>query len=353
MHIIAEAGVNHNGSPELAADLVAASADAGANAVKFQTFSTKKLVTEAAAQADYQTRNKGAGTQAEMLAALELPPSVFIDLAEDCRKRGVDFLSTPFDQDSARFLVEEMGCETIKIGSGDLLNLPLVMQIGRTRAKLILSTGMASLGDIELALGAFAWGMAGRQDTPGSSIDLVDAYADVDLDEMRRRVTLLHCTTEYPAPPDSVNLRAIGTLREAFRLDVGFSDHTNGDWAALAALAMGATMLEKHITLDSSLPGPDHKASTEPAPFKEMVDRIRLLQTALGDGRKRAVEIERANRPIAEKRVLAARDLPAGHVVTIDDVVLKRSNQGGRAGMLYDIVGTPLLHDVPRDGGIG
>lgn len=353
MHIIAEAGVNHNGSPELAAELATVSAAAGADVVKFQTFQTSKLVTGRAARADYQSRNIGSGSQADMLAALELPQSVFVSLAEHCRKAGIAFLSTPFDEDSARFLVEELGCDTIKIGSGDLLNLPLVMQIGRSDAHAILSTGMASLGDVELALGAFAWGMSGRSDLPTSSLDLIDAYADVDHDELRRRATLLHCTTEYPAPPESINLKAVQTLRAAFGLETGFSDHSEGDWAALAACALGATVLEKHITLDRNMEGPDHRASMEPGPFKEMVARIRLLQSALGDGRKRAVAAERANRPIAEKRVLAARDLPAGHVVRLEDVALKRSADGARASMLFDILGRALPEATARDDGIG
>lgn len=353
MKVVAEAGVNHNGSLDLALELVDAAVGVGADCVKFQTFQTGKLVTALAERAAYQERNFGAGRQQSMLAALELSRDAFVKLARHCREQRIEFLSTPFDQDSARFLVEELGCDTLKLGSGDLDNLPMLVGIGRMGVKLILSTGMALLGDIELALGALVWGANGMTDEPRGREELLQAYADADEATLRARVVLLHCATEYPAPPASLNLHAIGTMRRAFNLEVGFSDHSEGDWAALAAQALGAVMLEKHITLDRSMDGPDHAASMEPDDFAAMVARIRKLSTALGTGRKRSMPAERPNISIARKRVVAARHLRKGETPTLADLALKRSDHGAPASLIYDLVRRPLVSDVSADEGIG
>lgn len=307
--IIAEAGVNHNGDLALAKGLIEAAARAGADLVKFQTFAADRLATPGAAKADYQTQTTGAAeTQHAMLQRLELSRDMHLALIAHCQKRGIGFLSTAFDSQCVDLLAD-LGLDRFKIPSGEITNLPYLRHVGRLAApadrSVILSTGMATLGEIEAALDIL--------ETAGTS---------------RARITVLHCNTEYPTPMRDVNLRAMLTIRDAFGVAVGYSDHTPGIEVPIAAVALGATVIEKHLTLDRTLPGPDHQASLEPDEFAAMVRAIRHIEQALGDGIKRPSPSEAKNRPIARKSLVAARPIQAGEPFTPENVTAKRPGTG-------------------------
>lgn len=305
--IIAEAGVNHNGSLELALRMIDAAAAAGADAVKFQTFDSSKMVTRSAAKAGYQQANTGgAESQYEMLRRLEMGGAELSALMEHCRRAEIAFLSTPFESGSLALLLS-LGLETIKIPSGELTNLPFLREIGNYGKEVILSTGMATLSEVADALRALE-----------------------DAGTARERITLLHCTTDYPARPDEVNLFAMNTLRAAFPglAGVGYSDHTDGIDAALAATALGATIIEKHFTLDKGMSGPDHRASLEPAELADMCRAIRRVERMLGDGIKRPSASEKANIPVARKSILAGRAIAAGEFFSAGNISTKRPGDG-------------------------
>lgn len=324
--VIAEAGVNHNGDPDLAFRLVDAAAVAGADRVKFQTFEAGRLVSVNARKADYQLHATDAGeSQYEMLRRLELSRATHEALIERCRTRGIGFLSTGFDPSSIDLLVD-LGIDSMKIPSGDITNLPALRRIGSLGLPVMLSTGMATLGEIEAAIGELE-----RAGTP------------------RARITVLHCTTEYPAPMVEVNLRAMCTIREAFGVAVGYSDHTEGIEVAVAAVALGATVIEKHFTLDRNLPGPDHKASLEPAELKAMVDAIRNIEAAMGDGIKQPGPSERRNMPIARKSLVAARAITAGEVFSADNVAVKRPGDGISPMRWDEVLGRRAPRDIAPD----
>jgi N-acetylneuraminate synthase len=291
--VIAEAGVNHNGRLDLALALIDAAADAGADAVKFQTFSADRLATTAATMAQYQKRNTGAvEPQLDMLRRLELDRAAHVKLMERCAARQVAFMSSPFDLDSLHFLVADLDLPTIKIPSGEITNGPLLLAVGASGRRAILSTGMAATSEVADALDVLAWGYLGR----AAPKAIADVAGTRDLPAaralLRERVTILQCTTEYPAPFDSVNMRAMEQLRTLFGLPVGLSDHSEGIAVPIAAVALGATMLEKHLTLDRSLPGPDHKASIEPDEFGRMVAGMRAIAQAMGSGEKMPLPVE-------------------------------------------------------------
>ena len=312
--LIAEAGVNHNGRLDLALQLVDAAADAGADAVKFQTFRADDLVTADAPKAEYQAANTGtAGTQLEMLRSLELKPEWHKEIQAHCRKRGLLFLSTPFDEKSADFL-EELKVPAFKVSSGDLTNLPFLRYLAQKRKPLILSTGMATTGEIHAALGAVR-------------------------EVGRGEVALLHCVTRYPADPSEMNLRAMRALAAEFQVPVGLSDHTLGIEVSLAAVALGACVVEKHFTMDRTLPGPDHKASIEPSELAAWVRGIRNVEAALGmaDKSPSAYELEIAR--VARKSLVAACDIPAGAAVKREMLVIKRPGTGLAPGLLEKVVG--------------
>lgn len=345
--IIAEAGVNHNGSLEMALELVDRAHRAGADLVKFQTFDAAKLATAAAPKASYQTRQTGAGeSQLEMLARLQLSKADHVAIIDHCARRGIGFLSTPFDPGSLRMLVGEFGLSRIKLGSGELTNGPLLLDAGREDVEVILSTGMGTLAEVEEALGALAFGMTRAAMEPSRK-----AFAEVLTDSdvwslLRERVTLLHCTTEYPAAVADTNLRAMDTLRTAFDLRVGYSDHTEGNAISLAAVARGAEVIEKHFTLDRELPGPDHAASLEPGELENLVREIRAVERALGTGVKQPGAAEHANRPVARKSLIAAGDLKAGHILAAEDIRVMRPGAGPSPMDFWDRVGTQVLRDV-------
>lgn len=321
--IIAEAGVNHNGSAELAFRLVDAAVEAGAHVVKFQTFKAEKLVTKDAPQAAYQKRNIGEDSgQFAMLKKLELDDEVFRDLIRYCEKKGIGFLSTPFDEDSARFLVEA-GMTSFKVSSGDLTNLPFLRALADYRLPMILSSGMATLAELDESVGAL--------EKAGLSID---------------KLTLLHCTTEYPAPPGEVNLKAMQTIAAAYPgATIGYSDHTEGIHIPVAAAAMGAAVLEKHFTLDRAMEGPDHKASLEPGELKAMVDAVRIVTEALGTGRKAPTASELPNRLVARKSIVARRDIAAGELLSAENLVARRPGDGISPMRWDDLIGTRATRD--------
>lgn len=326
--VIAEAGVNHDGSLERALQMVDAAAKAGADVVKFQTFRAEALVTKTAAKAAYQVKTTGADDgQLEMLKALELDEKAHYDLMERCEKTGIAFLSTPFDPGSVRFL-STLGMKIFKIPSGEITNLPYLRLVGSLGTRVILSTGMASLGEVEEALDALC-------------------QAGTILDD----VILLHCTTEYPAPLAEVNLLAMETLQSAFPgvAAIGYSDHTEGITVSIAATALGAMVVEKHFTLDRNLPGPDHRASLEPAELAAMVKGIRDTTLALGKSGKNPTPSETRNRTTARKSIVAAKPIAKGRILTAEDLAAKRPDTGISPMRWDEIVGTTALRDYEVD----
>ena len=328
--VIAEAGVNHNGSEKLAFDLVDAAHEAGADIVKFQTFTATELASHSATQAEYQERNtRKEESQLSMLERLELSRDVHSRLVEYCDSLGIEFLSTAFDPKSFRFLVEELKLKRLKIASGELTNAPFVLDHARSGLPLIVSTGMASLAEIESALGVIAFGYtASLASTPTVSA-FQKAYASTKGREaLRDRVTLLHCTTEYPAAIEEINLKVMDTIGSAFGLSVGYSDHSEGIVVPIAAAARGATTIEKHFTLDRGLEGPDHLASLEPDELKAMVKAIGQTCSALGDAVKAPTESEIKNKSVARKSLVASKVIKIGEVFTPDNVAIKRPGSG-------------------------
>lgn len=319
--IIAEAGVNHNGSFELAKKLIDAAADAGADCVKFQTFKADTIVSKSAQKAEYQKKMTDAGeSQYQMLKRLELSESGHRELQKYCCEKGIMFLSTPFDVASIDFL-DSLELERFKIPSGEITNLPYLRKINSKRKPVIMSTGMATLNEIKEALAV-----------------LKDC-----------KVSLLHCTTEYPCPYEGVNLKAMQTMRDAFHLPVGYSDHTQGIEVPIAAVAMGATIIEKHFTLDRNMEGPDHKASLESDELKAMVTAIRHIEAALGTGEKEPAECEKKNMAIARKSIVAKRAIKKGELLTEENLTVKRPGDGVSPMKWDEIVGTTAQKDYDED----
>lgn len=337
--VIAEAGVNHNGDPELARRLVEAAVAAGADAVKFQTFKAERVAAATAGKAAYQQRTTDAGeSQLAMLRRLELSEAAHRELMALCRARGIAFLSTPFDLESVDLLVA-LGVDRLKLPSGEITNAPLLLKAARTGLPLLVSTGMCGLAEVEDALGVLAFGMCVPAGRPGRAA-FRDAYASPEGRlALARRVTLLHCTTEYPAPVAEANLRAMGTLARAFGLPAGFSDHTEGIVAAVAAVALGAAVVEKHFTLDRALPGPDHAASLTPEELAALVAAVRQAEAALGDGVKAATPSERGNMAIARRSLVAGCDLAAGETLTAENLLAKRPGSGISPMDYYEFLG--------------
>ena len=328
VYIIAEAGVNHNGSLNMALQLVDLAAESGADAVKFQTFKAEKCISIAAPKAEYQIQTTDfLESQLEMIKKLELDEQAHRLLIERCNLRGIEFLSTPFDLDSLDLLVHIFDLPVIKIPSGEITNAPLLLKIAQTDKPVILSTGMSTLGEIEDALGVLAFGYLGKGNP--SIAGFRETYCSAEgLATLQEKVTLLHCTTEYPAPIGDVNLKVMDTLMSAFGLPVGYSDHTEGIAVPIAAVARGAVVIEKHFTLDRTLPGPDHKASLEPSELKQMVAAIRVVEQALGAGRKHPTPSELKNMSVARKSLVADRTITAGEPFTAENLAVKRPGNG-------------------------
>lgn len=344
VYIIAEAGVNHNGSLALAKELVRAASECGADAVKFQTFVTEKLVTGTARKAEYQNENDASsGTQAEMLKKLELSYADFLELSEECKKCEIDFMTTCFDSESLEVIVRDTAPKSLKIGSGDLTNLPLLIEHARTGIDVIISTGMATLSEVEDALAALAYGYLEATDAEPSSYRwLKHHYFTAEaMEQIKSKVTILHCVTDYPARPGDLNLDAIRQLRDAYKFSVGYSDHSLGIEACCAAVALGARCLEKHITLDKGMAGPDHAASASPEEFKAFVQAIRNLEQALKPKVKAPTQRELANLEVARKYIVAAQDIAAGEPLTRNNIEIKRSATGLLPNQYWDLLGKP------------
>ena len=324
--IIAEAGVNHNGDMQLAKQLIDAAAEAGADVVKFQTFQADQLATYKAPKAIYQQQTTGkTENQQEMLQRLELSFDQHQQLISHCRNSDIEFLSTAFDDPSID-LLNKLNLKRFKIPSGEITNLPYLRRLGGLGKPLILSTGMANMGEIEAALAVL--------ETAGTN---------------RAQITVLHCTTEYPAPMAEVNLRAMQTIGKAFGVAVGYSDHTAGIEVPIAAVALGATVIEKHITLDQNLPGPDHKASLEPKEFAAMVRAIRNIDLALGDGIKRPTASEAANSQAVRKSLVAAKEIKAGEAFTAENITAKRPGTGVSPMRWDEFIGQQATHAYEPD----
>lgn len=349
--IIAEAGVNHNGSLDMAKKLIDAAASAGADAVKFQTFKASDIVSRRAPKAAYQERTTGQEeSQFEMIRKLELSADDHHALLEHAAGSGIEFLSTPFDLLSLGLLVGELGLRTIKIPSGEITNAPLLLGVAQSGCRVILSTGMSTLGEIEAALAVLAFGFTAPRNCVPEPESFVTAFAsDAGQQALRERVILLQCTTEYPAAVDEVNLRAMDTLAAAFSVPVGYSDHTSGIHIAVAAVARGAAMVEKHFTLDRTLPGPDHPASLEPPELAAMVAQIRDVELALGDGVKRPSSVELANRRVVRKSLVAARAIACGEALSVANLACKRPGDGVSPMAYWQRLGDRATRDYAAD----
>ena len=322
--IIAEAGVNHNGNLDLALKMVDEAKRAGADIVKFQTAIPEKVISKYADKAEYQKKTTGnEESQLEMCKRIHLKLSDYDIIKKYCEEVGIEFLSTPFDLESIDYL-EKLGMRLWKIPSGEITNLPYLIKIAKTGKPVIMSTGMAELNEVEEAVNVLKENGAGE-------------------------ITLLHCTTEYPAPFESVNLRAMNTLREKFGTEVGYSDHTVGFEAAVAAVVLGASVIEKHFTLNHNMEGPDHKASLEPEEFEVMVNNIRMIEKALGDGVKQPAEAEKKNIVIARKSIVAAKDIKKGEVFTEDNITVKRPGSGISPMKWFEVLGTEAVRDFGED----
>lgn len=326
--IIAEAGVNHNGSLEMAKQLIDKAAEAGVDYVKFQTFKSSKLVSNDAKQAEYQKRNignQGEDSQLAMLQKLELSHEDHQVLIRHCKKKGIQFFSTAFDLDSIDFLAS-LNIGLWKIPSGEITNYPFIRKIGQRREPVIMSTGMCDERDIHNALEV-----------------LLKSGLTKD------QITILHCNTQYPTPFEDVNLRAMLSIGKDFGVRIGYSDHTLGIEVPIAAVALGATVIEKHFTLDRNLPGPDHKASLEPNELKDMVSAIRNIEEALGDGIKRVSPSEQDNIAVARKSIVAAKPIKAGETLTEDNLTVKRPGTGISPMLWEEIIGQKALRDFQED----
>lgn len=322
--IIAEAGVNHNGNIELAKKLIDVAKEAKVDAVKFQTFKTEKIVSRSAEMAEYQKENlKTQESQYEMIKRLELSYDSFKELKQYCEDKNILFLSTPDDEDSLDFLVE-LQVEQIKIGSTEVTNLNYLRKIAKKNLPIILSTGMSTLGEVEAALTTI-------------------------YEEGNKNITLLHATTDYPTAYDDVNLRAMITLKNAFNIPVGYSDHTLGYEAAIAAVTMGAVVIEKHFTLDKNMEGPDHKASLDPEELKEFVVKIRNTEKLLGDGIKKPTNREKEIIEVARRSIVASYDLKKGSIITEEMLEFKRPGNGIKPDMTDVLIGRELKRDVKED----
>ena len=322
--IIAEAGVNHNGSIEIAKKLIDAAKNAGVDIIKFQTFISENVISKNAKKAEYQKVNDTKEeSQLDMVKKLELSFDEFIELNEYCKSKNIEFLSTAFDFESIDFL-DNLGMGTWKIPSGEITNLPYLIKIAKLNKPVILSTGMSTMDDINNAI------IVLKQNGAGD-------------------LTVLHCTTEYPTPFHDVNLNAMLTIKDEFGVKVGYSDHTKGIEVPIAAVALGATVIEKHFTLDCNMEGPDHKASLEPDELKAMAESIRHIESALGDGIKQPAESEKKNMAIARKSIIAKRDIKAGEVFTEENLTVKRPGNGISPMRWFEVIGKVAIRDFEED----
>jgi N,N'-diacetyllegionaminate synthase len=323
-YIIAEAGVNHNGDINIAKKLIDVAKDAGADAIKFQTFVSEKVISRYAPKAEYQNNNTlPIESQLDMVKKLELSFEEFIELSKYCKSKEIEFLSTAFDFDSIDFL-NSINMKRWKIPSGEITNLPYLIKVAKLHKPVILSTGMSTMEDIQSALSILKENEAGE-------------------------IAVLHCTTEYPAPYGDVNLYAMNTIKKEFNIPVGYSDHTKGIEIPIAAVAMGATVIEKHFTLDRNMEGPDHKASLEPDELKAMINAIRNVEVALGTGDKKLAESEKKNITIARKSIIAKQNIKKGEIFTEDNLTVKRPGNGISPMQWFEVMGKAATRDFEED----
>jgi N-acetylneuraminate synthase len=347
--IIAEIGVNHNGLLDQAKRLIDEAKAAGVDAVKFQTFKADEIVSKQAKKAEYQVKNtQTTESQWNMLKKLELSENDHLDLISFCKEINIEFMSSPFDLNSVE-LLKKLNVKRIKIPSGEITNAPLLLKAAQTGLPLIVSTGIANIGEIETALGVIAFGyLNNREDPSKKSFEL--AYSSEKGQKLLRdKVILLHCTTEYPAPFEEVNLRAMDTLKNAFGLQVGYSDHTEGIAIPIAAVARGAVVIEKHFTLDKKLPGPDHKASIEPKELKKMVTSIREIEKALGNFLKTPSLSEIKNKEVVRKSLFANRDIDSEEKFSEENIALKRPGDGIQPMFYWDLLGKKAGKSYKKD----
>lgn len=349
--VIAEAGVNHNASLSMACELIDVAAGAGADVVKFQTFRANDVISRYAPKAKYQTRTTMADeSQLDMVRKLELTEADHEALIAHASSKGIVFLSTPFDSFSLQLLTGRFGLQTIKIPSGEITNAPFLLQIARSGCDVILSTGMSTLAEVEMALGVLAFGYLPSLDASVGPMAFEAAFRSDDGQALlHKHVALLHCTTEYPAPYAEVNLRAMDTMKSAFGLPVGLSDHSPGIHIPIAAVARGASIIEKHFTLDRTLPGPDHAASLEPDELEQMVRSIRDVEVALGDGIKRPTKSEIGNRNVARKSLVAASPVHKGECFTFENLTAKRPGNGIPPMQYWNCIGKSAIRDYLLD----
>jgi N-acetylneuraminate synthase len=347
--IIAEAGVNHNGSINIALEMVDTAAAAGVDAIKFQTFRATDLVTASAEKAGYQKKYTGAAeSQLEMLRRLELSQDDHLQLAQYCRKKGLCFLSTAFDMESLKFLVERLDLAYLKIGSGEITNGPFLRKHATTGKRIILSTGMATLEEVKDALSVLAHGYLNSDDFGPDSFRMA-FESENGRQLLKQNVTLLHCVTEYPVDVNKVNLLAMKSLEDTFGLPVGFSDHSQGILASVLAVSLGAEIIEKHFTLDKHLPGPDHQASLDGNELLEMVQQIRTVTHLLGNGRKEPTVGENENKKVARKTLVAGASIGTGETFTDQNLVIKRAGEGMSPMSYWDMLGRASDRAYVRD----
>jgi N-acetylneuraminate synthase len=350
VYIIAEAGVNHNGSRKMAFDLVDVAVKSGADAVKFQTFKAEDLATKDTEKAEYQKRTTDIlETHFEMLKRLELSHDLHSDLADYCKNKKIEFLSSAFDLDSLDFLVSKLKLKKLKIPSGEITNAPLLLAHAKTGCNLILSTGMATLKEVEEALGVLAFGLINDNTIKPSRVSFQKAYlSEKGKILLKEKVITLHCTTEYPAPESEINLNAMFALKDAFGLKVGYSDHSKGIAVPIAASAMGAVLIEKHFTLDKSMSGPDHSASLNPNELCKMVESIRIIEKAMGNGIKEPTPSELKIKLIARKSLIATKYIKQGEAFSEENVSIKRPGGGISPMEYWNVIGKVAPYDIEQ-----
>lgn len=345
--IIAEAGVNHNGCLERAKDMIDVAFDSGADAIKFQSFDAGKLVTKNADQAEYQAKNTGATqSQYDLLKALEFNKHQFSTLKDYADKKGILFLSTPFDSDYLNFLVDDLDMQYIKVPSGEVTNAPFLFEVAQKKKKVIVSTGMCTLDDIKKALGILVLGYGDHETHLFDNHSVDESQWDI----LSKNVSILHCTTDYPTPYHDVNLNVLQTFKETFKgMNVGYSDHTLDIFVPLAAVSLGARVIEKHFTLDRNLEGPDHKASLQPDELKKMCEGIRAVEKSLGSFEKKPTPTEIKNSKIARKSLVAQRSIKKGEVFSKENITCKRPGSGLSPMHYWDLMGRVAHRDYHMD----
>ena len=349
--IIAEAGVNHNGCIKRALKMIDVASDLGVDAIKFQSFLADEMVTKNVEKANYQTEGTGLKeNQYQMIKSLELSLSMHEKLIKRCELKKIKFLSTPFDEKSLEILIKNFGLKTIKISSGDITNAPFLIKVGRLAEEIILSTGMSQIKDVRNALGAIAFGILNKNKEPENMKQIVKTFNQLKSQNfLKERIKLLHCTSEYPAPYKDINLRAITTLKKKFNLQVGYSDHTLGIHIAIAAVAMGATVIEKHFTLDRKLKGPDHNSSIEPKELEFLVKNIRETEISLGSSKKFITSSEIKNVNIVRKFVVASKTINIGEIFSEENLKVKRSGKGLSPFLYWKIIGKKSKNNYKKD----